>query len=597
MIVDSRCEEFDVAIIGGGPAGSTAAAILKKYDPSLRVLILEREKFPREHVGESQLPICCNVLDEMGCWEKVEAANFPIKIGATYRWGSSTKLWDFEFIPLHLFKDEPRPAKFEGQRRYTAFQVDRAVYDTILLDHAASMGAEVRQETKVAEILHEGDRVTGLRLGDGSEVRAKYYFDGSGHVGILRRALGIGVTVPTTLKNVAMWDYWENTEWAVTIGTGGTRVQVLSIGTGWIWFIPLSPTRTSIGFICPADYYKESDKTPQELYDWALSQEPRVQALIKGASRENEVRTTKDWSFVADRVVGENWFLIGESAGFADPILAGGMGLAHTSAREAAYTVLAMMRGEHEPKWLRDEYNETQRKRVLQYIRFADFWYCANGQFTDLEDFTAKIAKDAGLKMTPQAAFRWLSLGGFNHEDRFLPGLGGLDLLSVKEITKLFTNNQDVGWEINKFNVFKVNLVGARKGTVGVMHEGKIHRVPAYIRGGQTLPLTGMYKRVIDILEKYDDAVDIHREFRNATVSGGQDGASLPVQALAPGQLFSTLEVMLLDHWVVGRVNRKKPMPFYNHNPAGNVSNFHGNTDPLTRKLESGDGQTLSVPA
>src|SRR5476651_239244 len=155
-------DEFDVAIIGGGPAGSTVGSFLKKYNPSLKVVILEREKFPRDHVGESQLPVISAVLDEIGVWDKVEAANFPIKVGATYRWGRTTDLWDFEFLPDGKLEPQARPAKFAGQRRQTAFQVDRAEYDKILLDHAESLGCIVRQETQVRSVLHEGDRVAGL---------------------------------------------------------------------------------------------------------------------------------------------------------------------------------------------------------------------------------------------------------------------------------------------------------------------------------------------------------------------------------------------------------------------------------------------------
>ena len=125
--------ECDVAIIGGGPAASTLGSLLMKYDSKLAVHIFEREKFPRDHIGESQLPMIGDVLNEMGCWDKVEAADFPIKIGATFRWGRTAELWDFEFIPLNAFQDEPRPARYVGQRRLTAFQVDRAVYDDILL--------------------------------------------------------------------------------------------------------------------------------------------------------------------------------------------------------------------------------------------------------------------------------------------------------------------------------------------------------------------------------------------------------------------------------------------------------------------------------
>ena len=103
---------------------------------------------------------------------------------------------------------------------------------------------------------HEGDRVTGIELKDGSMVTARYYVDASGHAGILRRSMGVETTVPTGLKNIALYDYWENADWVEEIGVGGTRVQVMSQGTGWVWFIPLGPTRTSIGFVCPADYFQ-----------------------------------------------------------------------------------------------------------------------------------------------------------------------------------------------------------------------------------------------------------------------------------------------------------------------------------------------------
>src|SRR5262245_47587598 len=211
---------YDVAIVGGGPGGSTVGTLLKKYAPQLRVLILEREQFPREHIGESQLPVISEVLDEMGCWDKVEAADFPIKIGATFRWGKTPELWDFEFLPLGEFKNEPRPARYEGARRQTAFQVDRAIYDELLLRHAAECGCEVRQGTAVAKVNHEGDRITGLTLSTGETITARYYVDASGNAAVIRRAMGVPVDCPTHLKNIAIWDYWENAEWAVEIGVG-----------------------------------------------------------------------------------------------------------------------------------------------------------------------------------------------------------------------------------------------------------------------------------------------------------------------------------------------------------------------------------------
>ena len=216
-------KKFDVAIIGGGPAGSTTGSLIKKYRPDLSVAIFEREKFPRDHVGESQLPTVSYVLDEMGAWEKVEQAGFPIKLGATYRWGKTPELWDFDFLSGG-FKDEERPAKFEGQRRFTAFQVDRAIYDQILLEHARELGCEVFETTKIAKVSAEGDRVLGLHLEGGQTIEANYYVDASGHSGILRRAVNVPVEYPTNLQNIAVWDYWRNAEWAEEIGVGGTRI-------------------------------------------------------------------------------------------------------------------------------------------------------------------------------------------------------------------------------------------------------------------------------------------------------------------------------------------------------------------------------------
>lgn len=313
-------DQYDVAIIGGGPAGATAGALLRLYNPDLRVLILEREKFPRDHIGESLLPPISPILEEMGCWEAIESADFPIKIGATYRWGQRPELWDFDFYPPAKFKDEPRPAKFEGQRVSTAFQVDRSIYDKILLDRAKELGCEVREETHVSKVLVEGDEVQGLKLASGETITAAHYVDASGSSGILRRALGIACDYPTTLKNIAIYDYWQNADWVVKIGVGATRIQVRSLGYGWIWFIPLGATRTSIGLVIPAEYYKKSGKRPEELYAEALRDEPTLTDLLKNAHSEGKLQTTRDWSFLARRQAGANWFLIGECAGFADPI-------------------------------------------------------------------------------------------------------------------------------------------------------------------------------------------------------------------------------------------------------------------------------------
>lgn len=546
---------YDVAIIGGGPGGSTCSSLIRKYNPSLKVVVIEKERFPREHVGESQLPLIGSILNEMGVWEKVEEAGFPIKLGATYRWGNSQELWDFEFIPHEQFKDEPRPATFSGQRLWTAFQVERSIYDKILLDHARLLGVEVREETRVAEVARDRNRVAGLVLESGETIEAKHYVDASGHVGILRRAMGVECEYPGNIKNVAFWDYWDNAEWAVTIGTGGTRVFVLSIGCGWIWFIPIRPHRVSVGFICPAEYYRSCGKTPEELYSWAIQQDPLCVKHLREARREGETRTTKDWSFLSEKMRGPNWFLVGEAAGFADPILAGGLMLTHAGARELAYVILELERGEHDAEWLRSRYESLQRRRIGQHIRFADFWYAGNGCFTDLEQMTSEIAKDAGIRLDPKQAFQWLSNGGFQEDIPGRAGVGGIDLAAAKKITGILTNNQDVGWQVNQFNIFKLNLTGAKEEFFPILANGRIFKTRCYQRGPKVLPLVYSYQILVEVLKKHSYIMDIARELMGIFQSRGNSPAQANIETQ---QAIQALEVMLIDGWVWGQLDPKR---------------------------------------
>lgn len=548
-------DAYDVAIIGGGPGGSTTGSLLKKYRPDLRVLILERESFPRDHIGESQLPPISAVLDEMGCWDKVEAAGFPIKVGATFRWGRAPELWHFEFLPLADFRDEPRPGAYEGFRRQTAFQVDRSIYDTILLDHAAALGCEVRQGTGVAEVLREGDRVEGLRLGSGEVVTARWYVDASGNAAILRKAMGVATDVPTKLKCIAIWDYWENAEWAVHIGVGGTRIQVMSLGYGWLWFIPIGPTRTSLGLVCPAERYKASGKSPETLYLEAIAADERIAGLVANGKRRGRVETTNDWSFLSERTAGENWFLVGETAGFADPILSAGLTLTHTGARELAFTLVELLTDPGvDGAWLKLNYDRNQRSRVRQHIRFADYWYAANGQLTDLKVQCRAIAQEAGLDLDPQKAWAWLAQGGFAHDTAGQAGIGGYNLAATKSIGE-FLGGRALPWQLSDTNTFRLDLEGATRERIAVYEGGRVRAAESLVREGRRLALVGFFALWTDLLARSGRLEDVLPRLLAAIRDHGPAG----FQKRALNESMGALESMIADGWVRASLDPARP--------------------------------------
>lgn len=511
MVADSASTDgamYDVVIVGGGPGGSTLGTLLKKYKPSLKVLILEREVFPRDHIGESQLPPISRVLNEMGAWDKVERAGFPVKLGATYTWGKTTEPWTFAFIPFDQVGDTTRPGKYEGWRTRVAFQVDRAIYDDLLLKHAQECGCEVRQATKVVDVPHEetraGKRITRVVLENGEEITARYYVDCSGNAAVIRRRLGVEIDAPSLLRNIAFWDYFSKPGLNKSLLEGTViRILIRSIGYGWLWYIVLGDDRTSVGVVCNAEYYKKSGKKPEEIHRESLALEPQLSKLLEGATSRGKIDSTTDWSYVAKTVHGPNWFLCGECLGFADPILSAGLTLTHTCAEHLACTILELDKGEIEASWLRSQYESIQKRRVLQHIKFAEYWYSANGLFESITDNCTEIAKQSGFNLNPADAFRWLSNGGVDDVlGQF--AIGGLGLSGIKSIQKRFQHERggDVSFLIDGATRLNLNLRGATQSVMAEPKHGKIVKVTVYERGTARVPMFGPYAIVVECLKK-----------------------------------------------------------------------------------------------
>ena len=539
----------DVAIIGGGPAGATVASLLKVHQPGLDVVVLEAAKFPRDHVGESLLPTSCAILNEMGCWDKVEAQGFPVKLGALYRWGLTPELVRFTFLQ-EPFEDRVRPSAYAGQRRNTTWQVDRSVFDNVLLNHASDLGCRVFQESLVTAVKTCGDSVLGLEVKSSAVpegvVTARYYVDASGTRGMIRKAFGVEIESPTNLRNIAVWDYWQNADWIDREGHG-TYIRILSLDWGWLWFITIGETRTSVGLVTSAEYYKRSGLSTEELYVKAIREEPNIGPLLANAKREHNLQADKDWSYLSSRLVGDNWFLAGDSCGFADPILSAGITLAISGARKVAYSIKEFESKTRDPGWIRSEYNRTHRANIKSHIRFADYWYRANKKFPELEEYCSQIAKDSGLSLEPTAAFQWIATGGFTDDYSDAPSLGTYKLSSVKTIIGQFTG-ETPEWQVLNLERLKLNLEGAERIQTAVYREGRIKVKDSYVRGDTSLVVDAFYRHAVMALSAESETPKVADLIRKWIM------ARLPAMSKREASQITVevLEAMYVQGWIVG---------------------------------------------
>lgn len=553
-ITDNWAVTYDVAIIGGGPAGSTCASLLRKYNPELRVLVLERETFPRDRGVESPLPPVNRFLWETGVWDKVEAAGFLLNSGATYRWGAFPELWKLDLLVGQGLEDAVRPGALEGVRTRSTFHLERAAYDKILLDHAAELGAEVRQGTAVTEVQRGGDRIEGLKLADGSVATATWYVDASGEDAVLRSALEISTSDTSPMRMTAIWDEWENPAWSETVGRDGERAKYLSVPTGWLWFVPLGPTRASVGFVTHADYAAESGQSMAELFAVARGREPVVAELLEGASPAGNLRTAAYTPHVAQRLSGENWFLVGGAAGEADPILMTGLTLAQGGARELAYTILGLAEGAHDAGWLKSSYDQMSRRRLRQQVQFGDYWYAANGQMTELRKWSEGIPAAAGFELDANEAFLWLSHGGFAIEQLIGASYGFFDLGPTKSLLSMLTA-QPVEWRLNEVNELKMSLAGAKEIRVPSFRNGKIEATKGYQKGESVLPLDGFFIVVLRAIQQERDAKGVMQLVRKE-LGFPQDFTGFHPQLVV---CLEAIEALLAEGWLKGDVNKKRP--------------------------------------
>ena len=351
---------YDVAIIGGGPAGSTAAALLARA--GRRVIVFEREKFPRFHIGESLLPFSMKAFTRLGLHEKFLRAGFMKKFGGEIVGACSESGTKF------YFKD--------GYRSQTdhAYQVTRGDFDKVLLDHAVECGAEVHEETSVERVEFSNDEVElGIKCnGSFHSIRARYVIDASGRTSVLGRKFKIKKTYDH-LQKLSIFAHYDGV-WRAE-GIDGTLTVLIRGIDRWFWLIPLSAERTSVGVVLDSEAFRNSKLRAEDFLEQALSEQPIIAKRMTDARRVSQVYVEADFSYRSARLHGDRWLLAGDAAGFIDPIFSSGVFLAVFSGELCADVLNEVLDHPRKARRLFAGYERAVNRAMDIYLRFVNAWY------------------------------------------------------------------------------------------------------------------------------------------------------------------------------------------------------------------------------
>lgn len=316
--------DFDFAIAGGGPAGASAAIALAERGH--RVVVLEAERFPRFHIGESLLSTANDAFAALGVAERVEAAGFPRKWGAMLlrHDGSPGRSVDFTAA--------------SGVATPRTFQVRRDEFDRILLDRAREVGAAVREGCRVGDCTFAPDAVTvSVRpeTGAAENLRVRAIVDATGRHGLVARKLGLRRDEPR-LANISIYSHFRGVPRLAGDRPDDIRI-VAREDAGWFWLIPIDDQRTSVGVVLPKRLFQRLPAgSNEERLAHAIAETPTVADLLRNAEREWPVRAEKDFSYSASSYAGDRWLLVGDAGSFLDPVFSSGVSIAMESGLEAA---------------------------------------------------------------------------------------------------------------------------------------------------------------------------------------------------------------------------------------------------------------------
>ena len=375
-----------IAVIGGGPAGSTIATLLAQR--GFQVQLFEAAQFPRRHIGESLLPATIEALELSGAADKVRSAGFTVKNGATMAWGANHELWTWYFRETN--KAQPH-----------SYQVNRDEFDQILLAHAHENGVRVHENTNVQRVRFDGEEAIGVEI-DSELYPASYVIDATGQQSLIANQQGTK-SWDDDFRNLAVYRYYRGGEHM--LGESAGNILVASVAAGWLWKIPLKDHVSSVGVVADRDIAMNSirDSSLEDWFDEVLNTSAYTSSFLAEAQPISVCSATRDWSYEAAQFTGPRHCLVGDAACFIDPLFSTGVHLAVYSATIAAALVTTTLKTPSLASLAAEAYERQYRQHYGHFRELARLFYGSNRSVDSYFWETRQITGED--EYSPRAAF------------------------------------------------------------------------------------------------------------------------------------------------------------------------------------------------